>query len=244
VIARSLAAALPPGPGRDTLSADLDAIPDNARDPLTRAEQLPRAGLGAPELALLRLLGARTPARYATVYRSLPAAVRSGLRRLSPLTGAARLNAPVEIASSPHDSYFPAAQYGPFLRAAPDARLTVTSALGHAVPRASLTDPGGLLGLDEFAVRSLRDLGPPVALNWLAVALSVAGLGLVAAQGVAGGRGLVGLCGLLALVAACASLPHATGLSPALAVSAGAAAAGVGVVVRTGKRSAPNEGVR
>jgi hypothetical protein len=236
VIARSLAAALPPGPGRDRLVADLQAIPEAARDPLTRVAGLPHAGMQAPELALLRLLGARTPVRFAAAYAALPAAVRAGLRGLSPLTAAAHLSAPVQIASSPHDSYFPTAQYGPFLRAAPDARLTITSALGHAVPQASLSDPGGLLGLDEFAVRSLRAFGPPVPINWLAVALAALGLGLVAAQGVTAGRGVVGLCGLIALGGAAASLPHPTGVSWPFAMGAVAAIGGAAAGWRTANR--------
>lgn len=243
VIARSLAAALPPGPGRDALASRLLAISDNARDPLTEIQRIPTTGLQPPELGLLGLLRARTPAHFTAAYARIPAPIRLGLRRLSPLAGAGRLAVPVEIASSPHDSYFPLAQYGPFLRAAPDARLTVTSALGHAIPKASLSDPAGLLGLDEFAARSLRDLGPPVPVNWLAVAASLLALAVIAAQGIARPHGLVALAGVIALLAAAPALLHPTGLSTPLAVSAAATVAGAALGQRTGKRAAPNAGV-
>jgi hypothetical protein len=76
-----------------------------------------------------------------------------GVGALSSIAGAARLRIPVEIASSPRDSYFPLVQYPPFLHATPDAHLTVTSALGHAVPHPSRGNLGGLARLDGFAVR-------------------------------------------------------------------------------------------
>ena len=133
---------------------------------------MPRAdGLDPPERALLRLLENHDPARFAALYAELPEAVRAGIAELSPIDGAARLHVPIEIASSLHDfRYFPLVQYPPFLRAAPDAHLTVTSILGHAVPHPALGNLGGLARLDGFAVRSLRDFAPPVPVNWLAVA--------------------------------------------------------------------------
>ena len=40
-------------------------------------------------------------------------------------------------------------------RAAPDVRITVTSALAHAIPRISLTNLAGIAALHSFFVRSL-----------------------------------------------------------------------------------------
>jgi hypothetical protein len=232
VIARSLAAVMPADAGRAFLLARLLAISDNAREPLASLPTVPLDQLDPTEQALLLLLENHDPARFAALYAGLPKAVRAGIAELSPIAGAARLHVPVEIASSPHDSYFPLAQYPPFLRAAPDAHLTVTSILGHAVPHPSLGNLGGLARLDGFAVRSLRDFAPPVPLNWLAVVVSLVALALIAGEGLAPHRGLVALAGVISLLAALPALLHPTGISAPLVVAAVAAVSG-GVLVAT-----------
>ena len=70
------------------------------------------------------------------------------------------LRAPVEIASAPHDKYFPLGETRALARAATHARvrLTVTSTLHHAVPSLSLSDVADLFRFDGWAVRSLRSL--------------------------------------------------------------------------------------
>jgi pimeloyl-ACP methyl ester carboxylesterase len=230
VIARSLAAVMPDDAGRALLLAQLLAVSDNAHEPLASVPSIPLDQLDPPEQALLRLLENHDPARFAALYTALPKAVRAGIAELSPIAGAARLHVPVEIASSPHDTYFPLVQYPPFLRAAPDAHLTVTSILGHAVPHPSLGNLGGLARLDGFAVRSLRDFAPAVPVNWLAVFISLVALALVAGEGFAPHRGLVALTGLISLFAALPALLHPTGISAPLVVATIAAVAG-GVLV-------------
>jgi hypothetical protein len=230
VIARSLAAVMPNDAGRALLLSRLLAISDNAHDPLAGLPAIPAGELDPIEQALLRLLENHDPARFATLYAGLPRPVRTGIAELSPIAGAAWLHVPVEIASSPHDSYFPLVQYPPFLRAAPDAHLTVTSVLGHAVPHPSLGNLGGLARLDVFSVRALRDFAPPVPLNWLAVLVSLAALGLIAGEGLAPRRGLVALTGAISLLAALPALLHPNGISAPLVVAAVSAVTG-GVLI-------------
>ena len=230
VIARSLAAGLPPGPGRDVLLVRLLAISDNARAPLVAVSRIPTAGLDPPELALLRLLANRDPARFAGLYARLPASLRAGVGELSPLAEARRLHGPVQIATSPTDKYFPLVQYGPLQREAPDVQLTVTSVLGHAIPHPSVSNLAGVARLDGFAVRTLRDFAPPVPLNWLAVAASLLGIALIAAEGWAKRHGLVALAGLVALLATVPAITHA-GFTLSLLVSVLAVAAGVALAI-------------
>jgi hypothetical protein len=230
VAARSLAAGLPPSRGRQALLSSFLAIDDNAPRPLAGLDQIPTAGLGRPERSLLRLLENRDPARFDALYQRLPKQLRSGVEQLSPLPDAASLDLPVELASSPHDSYFPLVQYPPFLAAAPGVHLTVTSVLGHAVPHASLGDLEGTARLDEFAVRSLRNFAPPVGVDWIALAIAAVALGLVAAQGFIGERGLVGTLGIVALVAAAPTLPHAAGWRTPLDVAVAAEVVAIALI--------------
>jgi dienelactone hydrolase len=231
VVARSLAAALPPGGGRNILRSRLLAIPDDDHAPLAGLRGVLPVGLGQPERALLSLLASRDPARFAALYARLPAPVRAGIAKLSPLPYAAALHIPVELASSPRDKYFPLVQYGPFLRASPMARLTVTSVLQHGIPHLSLGALTGTAHLDGFAVSSLRDFGPPVPINWLAVAVAVVALALVAAEGLGRHHGLVALLGVVALVASVPALPHPVGLPAPLDIAIVAILIGVALGV-------------
>jgi hypothetical protein len=72
---------------------------------------------------------------------------------LSPLRSAARLTAPVEIATAPRDSYFPLAESLALQRDAPHVRITVTSALAHATPR--MRNVVAFARLEGFFARSL-----------------------------------------------------------------------------------------
>jgi len=69
---------------------------------------------------------------------------------------AGRLDFPVELASAPHDKYFPPAESRRLAQIAPEARVTVTSTLDHAVPNPSVGDLADLLRFDGFVVRYLR----------------------------------------------------------------------------------------
>jgi dienelactone hydrolase len=158
VVARSLAAALPPSSHRQVLLDELRRIPDDDPDPLARLEaSLPP--LPPEARPVLDLLENRDPMRFDALYAALPAELRAGIARLSPITRAARLRAPVELASSPHDKYFPVSQSRALLRPTARARLTVTSAFVHVVPRPSLSDPGDLFRFDGWVVRSLDAAG-------------------------------------------------------------------------------------
>lgn len=154
VVARSLVAGLPFGAARARLLARLRRVDDDARDPLAVLRGL--RGLDPEAAALVRLLTNRDPRRFDRLYAALPERIRAAVARLSPIRGAARLRAKVELASAPLDKYFPASESRSLVRAAPDARLTVTSTLAHAVPEPSFDDLAGLARLDAFVVRGLR----------------------------------------------------------------------------------------
>ena len=156
VAARSLVAALPPGRDRASLQAELRRIEDDEGDPLARLRSLARAGLGPAARTALALLLNRDPSRFEALYAALPPGVRAAHRRLSPLAGAARLQARVELASAPHDKYFPVAESRALARAAPDAHVTVTRSLAHAIPEPSPRDIADVFRFDGFAVRVLR----------------------------------------------------------------------------------------
>ncbi len=154
-IARSLAAGLPPGSDRARLVARLDAVPDSAARPLASLRRLPRLGSGGR--ALVALLLNRDPDRFPRLYARLPRLLRSGVAFLSPLRRAGRIDVPVELASAPHDKYFPSAESRALARRSRRVRLTITSTLAHAVPRLSFHDLRDLLRFDHFVIRFLSD---------------------------------------------------------------------------------------
>ncbi|HEV3407919.1 MAG TPA: hypothetical protein VG079_04445 [Gaiellaceae bacterium] len=108
----------------------------------------------AERSALERLLANRDPARFDALYDALPARIRAEHIRLSPLARADRLRAPVELASSPRDKYFPVAESRALAARAPEARVTVTTTLDHAIPEAG--DIPDLVRFDAFVVRVLE----------------------------------------------------------------------------------------
>jgi pimeloyl-ACP methyl ester carboxylesterase len=159
VVARSLAAALTPGHDRTLLLARLLAVLDDAPDPLAPLRTLHEAGLRPPARALVRLLVNRDPGRFDSLYAALPQRIRVAATLLSPIRGAARLQARVLIASAPHDKYFPPDETRALAHRAPHVTLTVTPTLQHAIPRFSLGDLAGLFRFDAFLVRVLRLAG-------------------------------------------------------------------------------------
>jgi pimeloyl-ACP methyl ester carboxylesterase len=152
-VARSLAAGLAAGPQRSRLLGELEAVDDNDPAPLAR---LAVAGYRGPAAALITLLENRSTRRFDALYARLPPRQRAGIRALSPLGSASRLRMPVELATAPHDKYFPPAESHALARAAPDVRVTVTSTLEHAVPSFSAGDFADLARFDGFVVRYLR----------------------------------------------------------------------------------------
>jgi pimeloyl-ACP methyl ester carboxylesterase len=152
-IGRSLVAGLPAGNGRSRLLRRLRAVPDDVPEPLAGLD--PQAyGNGASALA--ELLRNDDPERFDELYTRLPKQVRASVEALSPLAGAERLRAPVELASGPHDTYFPPAESHSLARASPRVRVTITSTFDHALPRLSAGDLADLARFDGFVVRFLR----------------------------------------------------------------------------------------
>jgi pimeloyl-ACP methyl ester carboxylesterase len=156
VVARSLAAALPSSDFQRNLLAQLEAVDDNDPDPLAAVRALPLIGLPQEARTVIELVANRNPRLFDQLYAALPAELKAGVARLSPITGAKRLQMPVELASSPQDKYFPLSQSQALVAAAPDARLTVTDAFSHVLPEPSLSHPRDLLRLDGWVLRSLK----------------------------------------------------------------------------------------
>jgi pimeloyl-ACP methyl ester carboxylesterase len=157
VAARSLVAGLPPGRDREQLRAELQRVDDEDDDPLAVLREPRVAALGQRVATIVRLMLNNDPRRFDRLYARLPAGARADLERLSPLSKARALRAPVEIASAPHDKYFPVSESRELARVAPDVRITVTSTLAHAIPEPSPGALGDLARFDAFLVRVLHE---------------------------------------------------------------------------------------
>ena len=155
-LARSLIAALTQTPDVRALGSIVARLDPAAPDPLRLLRETPYRPLGDAAARTLELLLNRDSSRFAELYAALPADLRNAVRSLSPLRSAARLTAPIEIATAPRDKYFPLAESLALQRAAANVRITVTPALAHATPRITLKDVGALLQLHGFFARSLH----------------------------------------------------------------------------------------
>ena len=119
--------------------------------------------------AVPALIGNRDPRRFDALYAELEPATRALLMDLSPLTHISRVLAPIELASEPHDSFFPLRESQLLARAGRDVSLTVTEALEHVRPRPR---PGVVLlvGLLGRTLDRLRQRGPthrlPLRVKW------------------------------------------------------------------------------
>jgi pimeloyl-ACP methyl ester carboxylesterase len=156
VVGRSLVAALPPGEDKLTLAAELERAGRESLDPLSGLRARRTGDLGPGAKSVVELLANRDPKRFAALYADLPDDVRRDLEELSPLAGTVRIRVPVELATGPHDKYFPASQSYALERVAPQRRVTVTGALDHAKLEVSLGDIPAFATFDAFVVRSLR----------------------------------------------------------------------------------------
>src|SRR5439155_1669205 len=123
-------------------------------DPFGR---LPRAldEFGPDARAILRVLDNRETARFAALYDELAPELRTVIAQLSPLSIAAEVRAPVELAVPPNDPYLPIDEAELLARSLANVRLTVTSTLDHTRPMASLKHPDELRRFDLFVVRTL-----------------------------------------------------------------------------------------
>jgi pimeloyl-ACP methyl ester carboxylesterase len=156
VIAHSLVAVLPSGEDRRTLSGELASIDREDPDPLDGLRSRGTEDLEPEAASVIRLLANEDPERFEDLYGELPEGVRADLRELSPLAGTGRIHVPVELATGPHDKYFPPSQSYRLERIAPEHRVTVTGALDHAKLEFSLGYIPAFATFDAFVVRSLR----------------------------------------------------------------------------------------
>ncbi len=157
VVARSMIAALPPGTDRRALSAEMENIGRGDPDPLGGLRLRGTQDLEPDTAAVVALLANRDPARFDGLYSDLPEGVRADLEAFSPLAGTERIGAPVEVATGPHDKYFPASESHNLDGIAPDLRVTVTPAIDHAELEVSPQDATAFAGFDAFVVRALRE---------------------------------------------------------------------------------------
>lgn len=155
VVARSLVACVPPGPGRDRLVAHLLSLPEYGPDPLETMRSWPAGEVEESARAVLAVLANRDAARFDDLYAALAVEQRDALHALSAVHGAPRIAAPVEVVIARADKYIPRADADAFVSRCPSARLTVLASLSHAVPRLGAGATGDLVRLDGVLVRFL-----------------------------------------------------------------------------------------
>ena len=160
-LARSLVAMLPPTAWTARLLEELRGLDPESAGALEFREGAFGA-ISEEAVTLYGLLANHDPARFDELFAALPAEVQATCADLSPLHVAARLRAPVEIATAPRDRYFPVAESQALVAAASDVRLTVTSLLAHATPRLSPRYLSELRHLNGFFVRALDAATRPV----------------------------------------------------------------------------------
>lgn len=159
VTGRSMVSCLPPGDDREALLDHLLSLDDDDPDPYAGLRAWRGPPLRPAARALVDLLVNEEGGRFDALYAALDPSTRSHVERLSPLTHAARIRCPCDLVVPPDDKYIPLDDHVAFVRACPPARLVVTSALSHVIPRASRASVVGLTRLERsiafFLVRSL-----------------------------------------------------------------------------------------
>jgi pimeloyl-ACP methyl ester carboxylesterase len=155
-VGRSVAAALQPGPDRDSLLGELEALPDDDPDPLACVRGRAAVGPAGDAGAAIEILANQDPGRYDELYARLPEGLRAQIEGLSPVHGAPGLRCRVELLFDPRDKYFPLEHALALARAAPSVRVTITRALAHADTRFSLRAAGEVVRLAGFVIRALQ----------------------------------------------------------------------------------------
>jgi hypothetical protein len=103
--------------------------------PLVRTAAERSLAASAPDdPAVPALVANRDPARFDELYAALAPGTRALVQELSPLSRIGQVVAPVELASSPLDPFFPVEESHELAEAGRDVRLTVTPALLHVKP--------------------------------------------------------------------------------------------------------------
>ncbi len=162
-VARSLVGILDPGPDARALGQVVESLDPASTDPLSRLRGAPCRSLGPTAAAAQALLVNRDPERFDELFAALPGGLKDVVESLSPLRTAAFLSAPVEIATAPHDKYFPVGESLALRKEVPGTRITVTSALAHATPRLTPGSLRELAKLQGFIARSLDAAASPLA---------------------------------------------------------------------------------
>jgi pimeloyl-ACP methyl ester carboxylesterase len=152
-VARSMIVTLAAGAERERLLDEIgDILEDD--DPFARLPA-PGASLSAEAQAIMRVLENRDARRFDELFDELPPDLRGVIEWLSPLSVAADVRAPVELAVPPDDPYFPVDEAEALAASMPNVRLTVTSALDHTRPGVSRKELRALREFDRFVVRTL-----------------------------------------------------------------------------------------
>jgi dienelactone hydrolase len=112
-----------------------DGRPWAAAPLLVRAAARSLAASAPDDPAVGALVANREPDRFDALYAALAPETRALIEGLSPLSRIGNVLAPVELACSPSDPFFPVEEALALAEAGRDARVTVTSALLHVKPR-------------------------------------------------------------------------------------------------------------
>jgi hypothetical protein len=101
---------------------------------LARAATRSLAASAPDDPAVFPLLANSDPTRFDDLYAALAPETRALVEELSPFSRIGAVTAPIEIASSPADPFFPVEESLALAEAGRDVRLTVTPALFHVTP--------------------------------------------------------------------------------------------------------------
>ena len=119
---------------------------------LVRAATRSLAASAPGDRAVPALLANTDRTRFDELYAALSPETRALVEEVSPLSRIGAVTAPVELASSPNDPFFPVDESLALVAAGRDVRLTVTPALLHVKPRLR----PGLVRVATLLDRTLR----------------------------------------------------------------------------------------